>query len=124
MTYTIRCLGPVATARDIDGKEIRLRVSADGEYFQFFRAIASGPALAVLQPAPGEDFWNAFLGLACRSIEEEIRAGFRPLSDPMTAAIIRPDVDEAQRVSRSGRVSRPECPREETWNGVVVHTFT
>lgn len=76
-----------------------LRVTRDGEYFQFVEAIASGIDLTArrVSSISAELFWAWFAREAVELLKIEIKAGALPLSDPTQALRVSPSVDAAVR---------------------------
>lgn len=89
VTYVDR-LRPI----DRDAVVLALRVTRDGEYFQFVEAIVSGIDLALRRRSSisVDRFWGWFARAAVELIEKEIRAGTLRLTEPTTAAFVAPDV--------------------------------
>src|SRR5688500_10345078 len=99
MGYRVRYVGRELPARDFDGWAAGLRLLRDGEYVQYFRAIAAAPDLLRLEPKPGHDWWTEFITAAARQIEQAVADGLqpRPPGEPM---FLRPDVAAVHQTSR------------------------
>lgn len=123
MAYRVRYVGRELPARDFDGWAAGLRLLRDGEYVQYFRAIASAPDLLRLEPKPGHDWWTEFITAAARQIEAAVAAGFepRPPGEPM---FIRPDVAAVHQVARRPDPARRHFTANEPGiDGVDVLRF-
>lgn len=104
---------------------VGLRLHRDGEYHQYFEALASGIALRHLSPRPGDEFWKRFVELAAKKVEEWVREGGRPLEESIMAIHLTPSVEEAQRLSRGSASNLPTLPRDDfPIEGIVVHSFS
>ena len=99
MGYRVRYVGRELPARDFDGWAAGLRLLKDGEYVQYFRAIAPATDLLRLEAKPTNDWWTEFLLAAARDIAQLVDRGFdpRPPGEPM---FLRPDVAAVQQASR------------------------
>ena len=100
MGYRVRYVGREMPARDFDGWAVGLRLVKDGQYVQYFRAIASAPDLLGLEPKPTNDWWTEFIAAAARQIQQLVeQGGFepRPPGEPM---FVRPNVAEVHQASR------------------------
>ena len=99
MGYRVRYVGREVPAHDFDGWAAGLRLVRDGEYVQYFRAIATAADLLGLEPKPGQDWWTEFIVAAARQIERLVADGLqpRPKGEPL---LLRPDVAEVQATAR------------------------
>ena len=105
MGYRVRYVGREMPARDFDGWAVGLRLVKDGEYVQYFRAIAAAADLLRLEPKPTNDWWTEFIAAAAREIQRLVEQGLqpRPAGEPM---FLRPDVAEVHQLSRRPDPSR------------------
>jgi hypothetical protein len=96
----------------------------DGEYVQFFRAIATADDLLKLDSRPANDWWMEFIEAAAEEIERLVTSGSLQPTTPSVPMLLRPDVAEAHRRSRlpdPGR--RHVTATEPALDGVDVHRF-
>jgi hypothetical protein len=105
MGYRVKYLGRDVPAHDFDGWAARLRLLRDGEYVQFFRAVAPATALLGLEPRPNQDWWTEFVGEAAAQIEALVAQGFEPTT-PAVAIVLQPDVAAVQQRARTPNPSR------------------
>ena len=120
MGYRVRYVGRELPARDFDGWSAGLRLLRDGEYVQYFRAIASAPDLLGLEPKPTHDWWTEFITAAARQIQQLVEQGFepRPPGEPM---FLRPNVVEVHQASRRPDPARRHfTANEPTIEGIDV----
>jgi hypothetical protein len=123
MGYRVKYLGRDVPAGDFDGWVARLRLVRDGEYVQFFRAVAPAADLLGLEPRPGQDWWTEFIADAARQIEDLVAGGFEP-TVPGAALVLRPDVNEVQARARTPNPGRRYLAATDPGiDGVDVHRF-
>jgi hypothetical protein len=100
MGYRVRYVGREVPARDFDGWAAGLRLLQDGQYVQFFRAIAAAPDLLPLEPKPSHDWWTEFIVAAASQIEQLVSAGGFTPGPPGEPMYLRPDVAAVHQASR------------------------
>ena len=123
MGYRVRYVGREVPARDFDGWAAGLRLLQDGQYVQYFRAIAPAPDLLLLEPKPGHDWWTEFITAAAQQIEQLVAKGFepRPPGEPM---FLRPDVAAVHQASRHPNPGRRHfTANEPSIDGIDVLRF-
>ncbi len=100
-TYIVEFVSQ-GVASNRDATEMRLRLYVDGEYRQFFIALASGISLSGLEPGPGFAFWRCFAEDAADLILTTfVEAAEEPQPDPGTAIFLTPNVQAAFHRSRA-----------------------
>ncbi len=83
-TYEVRYTGRNHPT-DVDGVAAGLRVLRDGDYFQFFLPLVSGPDLAGTSASsyPSERWWQALVRLGIMEIQSQVAEDqFQPREDP------------------------------------------
>ena len=123
MGYRVRYVGRELPARDFDGWAAGLRLVRDGEYVQYFRAIAPAPDLLAHGAKPGHEWWTEFILAAAREIEQLVERGLepRPPGEPM---FLRPDLQAVQEASRRPDPARRHVTANEPGiDGVDVLRF-
>ena len=125
MGYRVRYVGRELPARDFDGWAAALRlVASDGQYVQFFRAIAAAPDLIGLEPRPAHDWWTEFIHAAARQIEQLVTEGSFTPGPPGEPMYIRPDVAAVHQASRKPNPGRRHfTATEPSIDGVDVIRF-
>lgn len=102
--FTVEREGWIRDSSRIDADQVRLRVFADGEYFQFFIGVVAGidfrPAIHGPTNITLAQFRRAFTELTVEQIRQVISIGDAPRSDPTEAIELFPDAEEAARRAR------------------------
>ena len=100
MGYRVRYIGRERPAHDFDGWAVGLRLVQDGQYVQYFRALAFATDLLALEPKPGNDWWTEFIQAAAREIQTLVEGGTFQPEPPGRPAFLRPDVAAVHEASR------------------------
>ena len=101
--YTVQYIERQRDTSRIDAVQARLRVFRDDEYFQFVAAVASGIDLRLIhgvRDLPNDQLWRAICELAGDQIRDAIHNGHLPLSKPIDAYEVFPNVEKALTVAR------------------------
>lgn len=102
--FTVEREGWIRDSSRVDAEQVRLRVFADGQYFQFFVGIVAGidfrPAIHGPTNITLGQFRRAFTDLTVEQIRYVIGTGGVPRSDPTEAIELFPDAAEAARRAR------------------------
>lgn len=102
--YRVESDGWIRAGSRIDAEELRLRVFADDEYFQFFTGIVPGIDFRVAIHGPTNitlaQFRRAITDLTVELLRREVADGRAPLDDPTIAIELFPDTYEAARQAR------------------------
>lgn len=102
--FSVEREGWIRDSSRIDADQVRLRVFADGKYFQFFIGVVAGIEFRVAIHGPTNitlaQFRRAFTELTVEQIRHVISMGDAPRSDPTEAIELFPDAAEAARRAR------------------------
>jgi hypothetical protein len=124
MGHRIRYLGRQLPAHDFDGWAASLRLVTDGQYVQYFRAIAPAAQLLQLEPKPGPDWWTEFIQAAAREIQALVESGGFQAQPHGTPIFLHPDVAAVHEASRRPDPGRRHLTANEpSIEGVEVLRF-
>jgi hypothetical protein len=103
--YSAEFAGWIRDNNRIDASQVRLRVRRDGEYYQFFTGVVSGPALRVAvhgsENLTLDQFKRGCVSATLNAIQQVLSDGFEPLDDPTKAVEILIDSALAERLAHA-----------------------
>lgn len=119
-SFSAEFVGWMRDENRIDASQVRLRVLCDGEYFQFFTGVVSGPALRMAihgsEQMGLDQYKRGCIYAAVSGIQLLVEEGFEPLDEPLNAVELLVDSDVAERRARLE-------PNEPIEDGAAVGTW-